>query len=146
MTKVEGRTRRQLREARRRLKARLWVVEQAVSADQLLAATTEARTDPAALETWSERVDGMVDVYLQVRQRLGFGGWMVQRFHPARLAMQGSTRMEQARCRPRLKRLATRLSIGLCCPWAMRKHGTLGAHAYFTGHGPVRYYIPLRTP
>lgn len=88
ITRPEGRFKRQLQEAKRRRNARLWVVEHALSAEQGLAATAEAKTDTQALERWSEQVDGMVDVWWQVRQRLGFGGTLLARLRPAGLVTQ----------------------------------------------------------
>ena len=88
ITRTEGRFKRQLQEAKRRRKARLWIVERALGAEQLLTATTEAKTDPQALERWSDQVDGMADVLSQIRQRLGFGAGLLTRFRPTALAAQ----------------------------------------------------------
>ncbi len=88
ITRSEGRFKRQLREAKRRRKARLWTVEQALSAEQLLAATSEAKTEPQALEHWSEQVDGMVDVYRQVRQGQTLGASLLNGLRPAALVAQ----------------------------------------------------------
>lgn len=88
IARSEGRFKRQLQEAKRRRIARRWIVEHALSAEQLLTATTEAKTDAYALEHWSEQVDGMVDVYRQTRQRLGFGAALLYAFRPAGLVTQ----------------------------------------------------------
>ena len=88
LTRHEGRFKRQLQEAKRRRKVRLWIVERALDAGQLLAATAEARTDPQALEHWSEEVDGMADVLSQVRQRLGFGSALFASLRPTPLVTQ----------------------------------------------------------
>ena len=85
---LAGRSKRQLREARRRLKARFWVVERVFTADQWVAAASEARTQPDALEKWTELVDEMVDAYLQVRQRQTFAAALGNRFVPQYLAVQ----------------------------------------------------------
>ena len=91
ITRPEGKSRRQIQEAKRRRKARLWIVERALSAAQLLAATAEAKTDAQALERWSELVDGMVDVSWQLRQRLHPGAALLARFHPDGLVTQVQT-------------------------------------------------------
>ena len=88
LTRPEGRFKRQLQEAKRRRKARLWIVERALDAGQLLAATAEAKTDPQALEHWSEEVDGMADILSEVRQRLGFGAALFASLRPAPLVTQ----------------------------------------------------------
>ncbi len=85
ITRSEGRFKRQFQEAKRRRKARLWVVERALSAEQLLAATAEAKIDAQALERWSEETDGLVDVYRQARQRQGFGAALLNGLHPGGL-------------------------------------------------------------
>ena len=91
LTRPEGRFKRQLREAKLRRHARLWVIERALSAEQLLAATQEARSDPQTLEHWSEQTDGMVDVYWQVRQRLSAGATLLAWLRPASLVGQVQT-------------------------------------------------------
>lgn len=88
ITRSEGKSRRQIREAKRRRQARLWIVERALSASQLLAATAESKTDAQALERWSEQVDGMVDILRQVHQRQPFGASLVNGLRPATLAAQ----------------------------------------------------------
>ena len=88
ITRSEGRFKRQLQEAKRRRKARMWIVERALSAEQLLAATADAKTDAQALERWSEQVDGMVDVYGQVRQRLSLGVGLLAQLRPSILVAQ----------------------------------------------------------
>ena len=88
ITRSEGKFKRQLQEAKRRRRARLWVVERALSAEQLLAATTDAKTDAQALEHWSGRVDGMADVYGQVRQRLSLGAGLLTWLRPTALVAQ----------------------------------------------------------
>lgn len=91
VTRVEGKFKRQLQEAKRRRGARLWVVERALSANQLLAATAEAKANPQALDHWSEQVDGMVDVYAQVRQRQGLGASLQNWLRPTGLVAQVQT-------------------------------------------------------
>ncbi len=91
ITRSEGKFKRQLQEAKRRRKARLWIVERALSATQLLAATTEAKTDAQVLERWSEQVDGMVDVYSQLRLHLGAGAALRHWFRSSDLVAQVQT-------------------------------------------------------
>ena len=88
ITRSEGKFKRQFQEAKRRRKARLWIVERALSAEQLLTATTDVKTDAQALEHWSERVDGMADVYGQVRQRSSLGAGLLAWFRPTALVAQ----------------------------------------------------------
>ena len=78
ITRSEGKFKRQLQEAKRRRKARLWIVERALSATQLL-------------ERWSEQVDGMVDVYSQLRLHLGAGAALRHWFRSSDLVAQVQT-------------------------------------------------------
>ena len=84
----EGKTRRQVQEARRRLKARLWVVAHVIPGDQLVGATLQAATDPDILEKWTDHVDALVDARTQVQRRLTFSDDVTNFFRPARLARQ----------------------------------------------------------
>lgn len=87
-THTGSESRRQVREARRRMRGRLWALDWVVSGDQLVQATTEARSDPDALDRWTSVVDGLVDLRAQVQRRQSvFSGWF-NVFHPARLARQ----------------------------------------------------------
>jgi hypothetical protein len=87
-TRLEGRSRRQLREAKRRLRERAWAIQHVIPGDQLAEATAEARTDPALLDKWTLLVDGLVDARMQVQRRQGlFSGW-ASRFQPSHLARQ----------------------------------------------------------
>ena len=124
ITRPEGKSRRQLQEARRRRKARLWVVERALSAAQLFAATAEAKTDTQALERWSELVDGMVDVSWQVRQRLRPGAALLARFRPDGLVTQVQT--EWAKLAASVPGTESRASVSLpAAAAASRRAATL---------------------
>ena len=81
-------SRRQVREAGRRLRARLWALDRVVTGDQLVQATGEARTDPAALDRWTGVVDGLVDLRAQVQRRQNVFSGLVNAMNPARLARQ----------------------------------------------------------
>ena len=88
LSRGQGRSKRQLKEAKRRLRARLWVIERVITADQWLAAADKARSDSEALERCTEQADEMVDAYLQVRGRQNFAAAWGNRFAPQRLAAQ----------------------------------------------------------
>lgn len=64
-----GSSRRQVREARRQFQSRLWVIEQVVPRNHLIAFTAEARTDPNLLERWTEEVDLLVSASREVRRK-----------------------------------------------------------------------------
>ncbi len=87
-THTGAESRRQVREARRRMRARLWALDWVVSGDQLVQATTEARTDPDALDRWTSVVDGLVDLRAQVQRRHNLLSNLVNVLNPARLARQ----------------------------------------------------------
>ena len=95
LSRAEGRSKRQLKEAKRRLQARLWVIERVVTADQWLAAADKARSEPEALDRCTEQADEMVDAYLQVRSRQNFTAAWGSRFAPQRLAVQVRTEWER---------------------------------------------------
>lgn len=84
----KGGVRRQLWEAKRRLRARLWTVERAITGEQLVEATAQAKSDPELLERWAARVDGLVDARMQVQQGGDLLSGALNRLHPARLAHQ----------------------------------------------------------
>lgn len=87
--RIDGRrTRRQLRSARQWLDTRLWVMDHVVPGDQLAAANTEVKSNPALLDLWTDRVDGLVDARIQVQRREGFFDGIVNRFRPAYAAQQ----------------------------------------------------------
>jgi hypothetical protein len=81
-----GRSRRQLREARRQLKARLWVIERVIPHNQLVAFTAQAKTDPDLLERWTEEVDWLVNACSEVRRRQGIASRVACLFRPSELA------------------------------------------------------------
>ncbi len=86
--RADGHSRRQLREARRRRKARFWVIESVIPGNQLTAATSAAKADPELLEKWTDYVDALVDAQLQFERRQGFVGNLVNRFRPAHVSEQ----------------------------------------------------------
>lgn len=87
-THPDSAAKRQLREAKARLQARLWTIEWVLTGDEFAAATTTAKTDGDILEQWTERVDELVDARRQVqREQNGFSG-VVNRWRPTRLARQ----------------------------------------------------------
>ena len=87
--RADGRhARRQLREARRRRKARFWVVERVIPGNQLTAATSTAKDDPDLLEKWTDYVDALVDAQLQFERRQTFVAGLVNRFRPAYVSEQ----------------------------------------------------------
>jgi uncharacterized membrane protein YraQ (UPF0718 family) len=79
-------SKRQLKEARKRLKARMWTIERVIPAEQLVAGTAEAKSNPDLLERWTEYADGMVDAYLQVRRRQNVFAGMFNAMRPAHVA------------------------------------------------------------
>ena len=85
---LEGRTRRQVREARRRLKARLWTVERVIPGNELVGATAHAASEPNLLENWTDYVDALVDARMQVQRRGTLLDQVQNFFQPARLARQ----------------------------------------------------------
>ncbi len=87
-THTGAESRRQVREARRRMRARLWALDRVVTGDQLVQATAEARTDPHALDRWTGIVDGLVDLRGQVQRRQGALSGLANVVNPARLARQ----------------------------------------------------------
>ncbi len=87
-SRLDGGTRRQVREARRRLSARLWTVERVIPGNELVAATTQAASDPELLERWTEHVDALVDARMQVQRRESFLDGITNIFQPSRLARQ----------------------------------------------------------
>jgi hypothetical protein len=80
-----GRSHRQLREARRQLRARLWVIDRVVPHNQLVAFTAQAKTDPDLLERWTEEIDWLVNACSEVRRRQGFLANLTFLFRPAQL-------------------------------------------------------------
>ncbi len=84
----QGGVKRQLREARQRLRARLWTVERAITGEQLVAATAQAKSDPGLLERWAARVDGLVDARMQVQGHGDLLSSALNRLRPTRLAHQ----------------------------------------------------------
>ena len=86
--RVAGRSRRQLREARRRRKARFWVIEKVIPGNQLTAATSAAKADPDLLEKWTDYVDALVDAQLQFERRQTFFGGLMNRFRPGYVSEQ----------------------------------------------------------
>lgn len=72
-----GSSRRQVREARRQFRSRLWVIDQVVPRNHLVAFTAQARTDPNLLERWTEEVDWLVNASREVLRKdetfRGFG-------------------------------------------------------------------------
>ena len=87
-THTGAESRRQVREARRRLRARLWTLDRIITGDQLVQATVEARTDPDTLDRWTGTVDGLVDLRAQVQRRQNFASGLLNAVRPARLAQQ----------------------------------------------------------
>jgi hypothetical protein len=85
---LDGRTRRQVREARRRLKARLWTVERVIPGSELAGATSTAASDPHLLENWTGYVDALVDARMQVQRRSTALDAIRNFFQPSRLARQ----------------------------------------------------------
>ena len=85
---LDGRTRRQVREARRRLKARLWTVQRVIPGNELVGATAHAASDPDLLENWTGYVDALVDARMQVQRRGTIVDNLRNFFQPARLARQ----------------------------------------------------------
>ena len=83
-----GRSRRQLREARRQLDARLWVIERVIPRNQLVAFTTQAKNDPELLERWTEEVDWLVNASREVLRRQSFFPRLVLHLRPTELARQ----------------------------------------------------------
>ena len=86
--RVDGRSGRQLREARRRRKMRFWVIEDVIPGSQLTAATAAAKADPELLEKWTDYVDALVDARVQFQRRQSFGTNLINRFRPAYVAEQ----------------------------------------------------------
>ena len=86
--RADGHSRRQLREGRRRRKARFWVIEQVIPGNQLTAATSAAKADPDLLEKWTDYVDALVDAQLQFARRQTFVGGLMNRFRPAYVSEQ----------------------------------------------------------
>ena len=84
----DGRTRRQVREARRRLKARLWTVERVIPGSELAGAAAQAASDPEVIEHWTSYVDALVDARMQVQRRGTLLDDVQNFFQPARLARQ----------------------------------------------------------
>jgi hypothetical protein len=87
-THPQGGVRRQLREAKRRLKARLWTVQRVITGEQLVEATAEAKSDPELLERWTARVDALVDARIEVEHQWNVLSGALNRLQPARLARQ----------------------------------------------------------
>ena len=85
---LDGRTRRQVREARRRLRARLWTVERVIPGGELVGAAAQAASDPAVIENWTGYVDALVDARMQVQRRGTLLDGVQNFFQPARLARQ----------------------------------------------------------
>jgi hypothetical protein len=83
-----GHSRRQLRQARRLLEARLWVIDKVIPRNQLMAFTAQARTDHDLLERWTEEVDWLVNASAEVRRKHGFFGSLVYLVKPSELARQ----------------------------------------------------------
>ena len=86
--RATGRSGRQLREARRRRKARFWVIERVIPGNQLTAATSAAKADPDLLEKWTDYVDALVDAQLQFQRRQSLWIGFLNRFRPAYVAEQ----------------------------------------------------------
>lgn len=87
-THTGAESRRQVREAKRRLRARLWALDRVLSGDQLVQATAEARGDAGALDRWTSVVDGLVDLRAQVQRRQGVFSGLANIANPSRLARQ----------------------------------------------------------
>jgi hypothetical protein len=81
-------SRRQLREARHQLEARLWVIDRVIPRNQLVAFTAQAKTDPALLERWTEEVDWLVNARDEVRRRQGVLSGLACALRPGELARQ----------------------------------------------------------
>ena len=86
--RVDGRSRRQLREARRRRTVRFWVVEDVIPGSQLTAASASAKADPDLLEKWTDYVDALVDTRLQFQRRQSFVTNFANRFRSGYVAEQ----------------------------------------------------------
>lgn len=87
-TRSRAESKRQLREARQRFKARHWALRRLVTGEELTAATTEAKDDPELLDHWTERIDGLVDARTEVRRRGNLGSNLLSWLWPARLDRQ----------------------------------------------------------
>lgn len=98
-THTGSESRRQVREARRRLRVRLWVLDHVVTGDQLVQATAEARSDHDALDRWTNTVDGLVDLRGQVQRRQPLFSRLVNPLLPARLARQTLLESQQGTAR-----------------------------------------------
>jgi hypothetical protein len=83
-----GHSRRQLGEARRQLKARLWVIDRVIPRNQLVAFTAQAKTDPELVERWTEEVDWLVNASSEVRRKQGLIGWWKFLFQPSELVRE----------------------------------------------------------
>ena len=84
---------RQLREAKDRLKARLWTLQWVLPGDAFASAAAagppeEGKSDENLLDHWTARVDEFVDARRQVqREQSGLSG-ILNRWRPSRLARQ----------------------------------------------------------
>ena len=98
-THTGSESRRQVREARRRMRARLWVLDHVVTGDQFVQATTEARSDPESLDRWTNIIDGLVDLRGQVQRRQPLFSRLANPLLPARLARQTLLESQQGAVR-----------------------------------------------